>query len=46
MIRRVFSLWGEKFWGVTSDVSWNVGCSNTNKKTNYITRLKTARRIY
>jgi hypothetical protein len=38
----------EKFLGVTSDVSWNVerGFRILIKKTNYIARLKTARRIY
>jgi hypothetical protein len=44
----VFSSWGEKFWGITSDVSRDVGrgVRIIIKKTNYITRLETVRRIY
>jgi hypothetical protein len=39
---------GENFLGVTSDVLWDVGRGFRIliKKTNYITRLKTVRRIY
>jgi hypothetical protein len=38
----------KKILGVTSDVLWDVGrgVRILTKKTNYITRLKTARRIY
>jgi hypothetical protein len=46
----VLSSWDEKFCSVTSDVHvlWNVGrgIRILIKKTNYITRLETARRIY
>ena len=42
----LFSSRNENFY-VTSDISvMSEGFSDTNKKTNYIARLETARRIY
>jgi hypothetical protein len=44
----VFRCWGEKFWGVTSDVLRDIGrgVQILIKKTNYIIRLETVRRIW
>jgi hypothetical protein len=48
LVKGVFSWWTEKFRGVLSNVSRDVGRGVwiIIKKTNYITRLETVRRIY